>query len=1734
MVVAVPATVVAVGGPVADEEPDEEDPDARLHGGGGKQKTEQALKVWPDPLAAPKTTAAKRTFGPADFHFHQAQGTARLLLGDCVALDYRHPLLTAMSVALPFYGFLLNTIGLPIDLLLTKSGGRLRRCVGLEEAPLVPPTLKLQTTVKPLLEPFQRKAVYESMKAHEEVPFIIAPVVQGWHNLFSLDLRDAMVEEYKELGVAPEIHGGGGCCLRAAYRHCKKDPDGELKDERPVLRIGTRAVLVATECSDFEACLMDLDEELMLMGHRFIDETQRKILGMPLTHQEGYWCAPIRQHLQALTDAQKETVPPMFQFVFNDSVSDDSESDEEASSDGSSSDGTEVPEALGKQLIQPVARGKQLKQLKHLKHLRNQKRRRRRLQHLRSLPVPILQRRGDESSSEESADESSDESDEEMPELVQRGDAVSGGEDDDSDDEDDSSDSDDSDDEDNDEDNGKVIHGKQVRGKAVPGKQPQQFPGKQRRQPVFPGKQPRQSDLTHSLTYAANCRTATARGASADMAKREAEVYDKLYDMSNIAGVPPKYIPVASYKCNLTYPKIGPQSSEGEHRDSSALLLSPSENETMLDGDGDKFPTLQSLTVNTWSFGMAQYVGQTRLYHTSGNDGSESILSEITLGNNDGHTQWMLVQFLSKHKSRPIASTVKNTNECRLRITNRNTQLPLYLSTKGSYDLACQMDEVSPSDVVKSSKEVYSDYSWTLDPATNKRLQSLPANPAMDSAAHKLRKGEGGAAAGLESCLPKGGTKYLIKNFSRLSKELALKFQQPLVVVKELLPHVDCKYIGLDTLCSGVPRPLRTISGGSICKAALARQVYFIKDLLDRGLAPRIMCDGSPDQFASVLITKDGRVAGPYEALTADELVMRVSNRANPSCNPRAPSMLLLTYCYKNGCYIVDLHLTLAKDMSELASRVSELQNEVFATQKMRLKERFVKLPLLPFGFSGGSQAVSGARGFNVHGSRPDDSHYTTLYNQDTSTDENSTLSRMAQEKNIFSVVVNHNKWLARPRDRRFYQPGKLEDFMLGPRVDQELITELSEMASHQRTQGVADLGDDNEENDDEEANTGEAAVEAEEPTAEAEEPAADGYFLCGNAKPKQHKSSLSDRFNHLFHYYGESVQPCGPDEEDKIFAHYSHLPGYVLDNLGNVSYMRGQYKRLMCRPALTFDQEFDLLMAREEARNDIPVDQQTHKKKIVDVVADCDADILRCDQEKVLTFLQAKGKVERLGLDRYPVQWVTQKQIYSYLNHCGLDSLIQALSSLEEKGRLYEVSMESIPSMCQVNMIAAALRIQQKYNVFDGNTSTPLLGPLAEGLVKPVRQKPSPCINRDEDASTCMVRFHVGRLVGLEDYSSHTLEVHPRNQNSFSFPKLSNASNCDLLADIVFGVVVNRIFDPTALSIFALWKHKNELGPTVLDTRSTVLPRRREVEHFLSFICSQSVSLNKQHDVVIPDTFKGSGKEGKRAICRFLRSYASNSGVQCGVLSVRKYLQHLGAQSQDAVMGEGTVHWRTRRHYFFQVLQWSLLEAGSHFHVCGGTSFLVHLVMADLESRFPDLCGKVKIETVHMGHGSNVGIRLCSRHMARKSIRERLKWFHGELIKILLALPQNELALMGYVRIDSVLYSLFTGRIYSYIDTEHILCKVYVLLTISYPSRTISESPFCSSSFTWPLTEECGYWTGEFKKEFAEVIVAAYEAKLEQDSHWREHMLQQYPQQLSYDFPQELAQPIPPLQVQS
>ena len=181
---------------------------------------------------------------------------------------------------------------------------------------------------------------------------------------------------------------------------------------------------------------------------------------------------------------------------------------------------------------------------------------------------------------------------------------------------------------------------------------------------------------------------------------------------------------------------------------------------------------------------------------------------------------------------------------------------------------------------------------------------------------------------------------------------------------------------------------------------------------------------------------------------------------------------------------------------------------------------------------------------------------------------------------------------------------------------------------------------------------------------------------------------------------------------------------------------------------------------------------------------------------------------------------------------------------------------------------------------------------------------------------------------------------------------------------------------------------------------------------------------------------------------------------------------------------------------------------------------FLGHQIVADFESYLPGIAGEVTLDSVHFGHGGKEGIDIIhfndgalkkNKTSPRQREKRPLK-LHNEMVKHFLdSACKDELEAMGLVKMNYEDYTeemmknnsvwthsvwghlsgkspfvasppgvrinkkketlVWTGsfRSFELTDTEHFLCKLYLICVHSGASRTLTNTPFCGSPFTHP-----------------------------------------------------------------
>ena len=206
---------------------------------------------------------------------------------------------------------------------------------------------------------------------------------------------------------------------------------------------------------------------------------------------------------------------------------------------------------------------------------------------------------------------------------------------------------------------------------------------------------------------------------------------------------------------------------------------------------------------------------------------------------------------------------------------------------------------------------------------------------------------------------------------------------------------------------------------------------------------------------------------------------------------------------------------------------------------------------------------------------------------------------------------------------------------------------------------------------------------------------------------------------------------------------------------------------------------------------------------------------------------------------------------------------------------------------------------------------------------------------------------------------------------------------------------VMGRLFNPIIGTLFAMWRLRNAYI-SALDV-VPCRPMPSDAGLFCTFLECHSLGrralFHQQHPDVVPSCFTEKNHPGWLGdVCHFIRSFASPLASDTrdgGISLLRTYFGVLGSGPLDRSHC-------TRRSVLSTVLRQSLISCGPWFRATTGLAFLAHVVMADMDSCIPGICGDVGIDTIVFGTGSFIGMQLCCLNMKRRPALEKLKAFHA------------------------------------------------------------------------------------------------------------------------------------------
>jgi hypothetical protein len=456
----------------------------------------------------------------------------------------------------------------------------------------------------------------------------------------------------------------------------------------------------------------------------------------------------------------------------------------------------------------------------------------------------------------------------------------------------------------------------------------------------------------------------------------------------------------------------------------------------------------------------------------------------------------------------------------------------------------------------------------------------------------------------------------------------------------------------------------------------------------------------------------------------------------------------------------------------------------------------------------------------------------------------------------------------------------------------------------------------------------------------------------------------------------------------------------------------------------------------------------------------------------------------------------------------------------------------------CATGVKGGKNRQKEDAKLLEGPYAFPLLGKEAEALPDSCRIRPTSTPNSDFDLGRSAVRACIRdradqietNLVNTHAYD-HPLDIQ-QNEGCTSYlpPDMNNISNRKFIAECIAMAIVFRFTgNVNTLQYFLAWngKGKNIQGDVFLPTIDTV----QDWIRFLNAIStntkgqsSMSKLLTKQHQT-LPDIFKcqhtGTVKFG-----RFVENLFT-----MGIQDLMDYFGH----SLDASTSEGA----TKRLMLRNVIVDVVCKCAIGVQPGQALNFVVHQALADVESAIPGFAGPIDVESIAFGFGSKTGFAMmkkgCPEMPRTKDFEQQVTFLHRCLLETMLdiwlehdGIGRQALLVTGWIAsptemeerpdgtlVPSNFFSIITGRRFSFVDFEHICCKVYVCTVGSYSSRTISEVPDLFTNYTWPAPNKLA-WTTRVQTEFLKVR-QAFELVLTCPD---QPYIQDFPPQLHYVDP--------------
>jgi len=465
-----------------------------------------------------------------------------------------------------------------------------------------------------------------------------------------------------------------------------------------------------------------------------------------------------------------------------------------------------------------------------------------------------------------------------------------------------------------------------------------------------------------------------------------------------------------------------------------------------------------------------------------------------------------------------------------------------------------------------------------------------------------------------------------------------------------------------------------------------------------------------------------------------------------------------------------------------------------------------------------------------------------------------------------------------------------------------------------------------------------------------------------------------------------------------------------------------------------------------------------------------------------------------------------------------------------------YSISTRGLVFAMAAMTVAAALRSDRtKSLVWDGNTgyvtsddiggvvksspgmpkAIPLIMPGSGGIPHPLRTTARPVPNSDFDVQRTLFR---GTMVHHADEMECQLKKIDGSVSSFHVPEETSPKFLEFVADSILTAFVGRCTGRVSVhELFPDWvDKKREAGSRTAKHYSKKSRKRIPTpdmfdlyREFRRAPVDKSVTLNwdspytfvsGQHPDTIP--FKAKNKEE-------LDGFLANFGVS-GRQLILDYLE-------SVPKAWGSV----KRTQIRKILINAVVNSASGLKTGEKLDFVVHQSLADVESLFPGIFGNVEFESIAFGYGSRTGLQLSTRQLKGKKFKDKFTTLHAEIKQMMLEMwekggdEKRVVQMLGWelIHAERDFVSVISRRKFSFTDTEHICCKIYLCVATSYSSRSISELPrlWNNGGHCWPVLQPTD-WAEGVENAFKEKILPHFKGLKN-----KLILMQEYPVQLNY-----------------